>query len=365
MVKLLQTLNPADKKILVRTEFDVPIEKGVVTDTSRIEDAVPTIKYLLSHWAKVILISHAGRPEGVDKALSLKPVIAPLEKLIGIKVNFIDAVLGREVEKAVTSLKRGEVLLLENLRFEKGEATKDETFAKTLSSYGDYYVNEAFGVSHRDHASLSLLPTLLPSYPGLRLNQEFENLSKAVSDIDRPFIFIFGGKKADTKLKLLPQIASKVDQVLLGGTMFLQDFGKIENVVVPVDVVLGKQAGTIWEQKVVDYPTVVPDGWEIYDIGPRTIKDFGNIIREAKTVGWNGPVGWYEQKEFEEGTKEIAQHLAIADAFTIVGGGDTDAALKQFKLSEKMGFVSSGGGAMLEFIAGNQLPGLKALGYYS
>lgn len=365
MVNLLPRLKPHSQKILVRCEFDVPIANGQITDISRIKDAIPSLKFLSRGLGKVIILSHMGRPEGIDKSLSLKPCAAVLVELLNSKVRFVDDIVGKEAHRAVEELEDGEILLLQNLRFESGEEGKNLGFAKKLSSLGDFYVNESFSVCHRDHASISLLPTLLPSYAGLHLNSEVANLNKAVRGIDRPFIFIFGGKKADTKLKLLPEIAKIADWVLLGGTMFLENFKHLNNVIVPDDVVIGKKIGYTWEKKVIDWRGEEPgDDWAVYDIGPKTIKKFGQLIAGAQTVAWNGPVGWDEEKAFAEGTKEIAQMLAISKGFTVAGGGDTVAALDKFKLTEKLNFVSSGGGAMLEFIAGRELPGLKALGYY-
>lgn len=341
----LNTLNKIfleGKYVIVRGDLDVPIQDGAVSDPARLEAMRETLDYLVLRGAKVILIGHLGRPEGkVVQELRLNPVSSYLG-FKGYKVTKFDSTLGAEVFSAVKEMKNGEIIIPENLRFDAREEANDATFTKDLASLGEYYVNESFSTSHRNHASIVGLPKLLKSYSGLRLDRELENLKKITENPEKPLVAIFGGVKLDTKLPVISRFLSIADYILLGGRLGLSYEGDNNyKVLVPVDY-----AG------------------DMEDIGPETIKMFVNVIKIAKTVIWNGPVGKSEHKSFIEGTKAIAETIVDSGAYSLVGGGDTVAALDKLKLRDKMGFVSMGGGAMLEFIAGNTLPGLTALGFY-
>lgn len=322
-----------EKKVLLRADLDVPIEKGKVREDHRLKALLPTLNYLLREKAEVLIIGHLGRPEGKkDPSLSLKPVAARLEKLIGQKIAFF------EHYSLITN--HYPLSMLENLRFWKGEEENDPAFAKKLAALGDLYVNEAFAASHRA-ASIVQLPKFLPAYAGFRLEEEVRELGSVLKELERPLVFVLGGAKTETKKPLVPALAKIADKVLLGGLlMFERELEGIPNVV------------------------FAPDSVDASDIGPNSIKLFASIIRDAKTVVWNGPLGIWEDNRFKLGTRAIAEELAILPGRTVVGGGDTIAALSAFGLLSKMGYVSLGGGAMLEFLAGERLPGLVALGYY-
>ncbi|OGC54693.1 hypothetical protein A2797_02305 [candidate division WWE3 bacterium RIFCSPHIGHO2_01_FULL_48_15] len=345
-MRLIREADLNGKKVLVRADLDVPIEKGIVGEDYRLKALLPTLKYLLENGASVLIIGHLGRPEGKpDPALSLEPVAKRLSELLGQKIKFSpDYSLitnhNREIARFGVTKPSYSLAMLENLRFWPGEEANDLDFAKKLSALGDIYVNEAFA-SHRAHASIVLVPKLLPSYAGLRLEQEILHLSGVIENPARPLVFILGGAKTEIKKPLIADFAKIADRVLLGGLlMFDKELEKIPNVVFPVDSADGS------------------------DIGPETIKLFASITKEAKTVVWNGPLGIWEDNRFELGTRAIAEELALLPGKTIVGGGDTIAAISAFGLLDKMSYVSLGGGAMLEFLAGKKLPALAALGYY-
>lgn len=321
------------KRVIVRADFDVPIENGQIKETLRIEKSLPTIKSLLENGASLFIISHLGRPEGKDESLSLRLVLPTLEKLLGEKIDFQE-----RLEDKVD----GKIVLLENLRYWEGEEGNDLNFAKQLADFGEVYVDECFSVAHRNHASVALLPTLLPSFAGLELFKEVTELGKIYKNPERPLLAIIGGAKIETKMPAINNMAKVADKVLVGGKlMFEIDKNSLaSNVIVAIDDV---------DQK---------------DIGEETLKLFGREISAAKMIVWNGPMGLFEEEKYELGTRELAKLIAKSSAYSIVGGGDTVAALDKEKILDQIDFVSVGGGAMLEFLEGKKLPALLALGYY-
>jgi phosphoglycerate kinase len=335
MLKTLKEIEVSGKRVLLRADLDVPIENGKVGEDYRLRALSPTLNYLLENKAEITILGHLGRPNGKeDSTLSLKPVAARLSELSGRNIDFLPQ-LPPNPSGLIPKL-----LMLENLRFWPGEEENDPAFAKQLAGLGDLYVNDSFAASHRAHASIVGVPQHLPACAGLRLAEEVKELGGVLGDPERPLVFILGGAKTETKAPLVPNFAEVADSVLLGGLlMFDQSLRKITHTVFPVDAV------------------------ETFDIGPETEKKFTEIIKNAKTVVWNGPMGKWEEKQYESGTRRVAEALAELPAKTIVGGGDTIAALSAFGLLEKMKYVSMGGGAMLEFLAGKKLPGLVALGY--
>ena len=332
-MKILKEAELSGKRVLLRGDLDVPIKDGEVGEDYRIKALVPTLNYLLENRAQVLIIGHAGRPEGkLNPALSLKPIADWFSKELGEKVGFFEDLRIGESENRAS--------VLENLRFWEGEEENDPKFAQELAELGDLYVNDSFAASHRAHASIAGVPQHLPAYAGLRLAEEVKELGGVLENPERPLVFILGGAKTETKAPLVSNFAEVADSVLLGGLlMFDQSLRKITRAVFPVDAV------------------------ETFDIGPETEKKFTEIVKNAKTVVWNGPMGKWEDDKYAAGTRAVAKSLAEHPGKTIVGGGDTIAPLSAFGLLEKMGYVSMGGGAMLEFLAGKELPGLKALGY--
>jgi len=335
MLKILKEAEVAGNRVILRADLDVPLEDGKVGEDYRLKALLPTLSYLLERNAEIIIIGHLGRPDGKENPdFSLKPVSTRLSELLGKSIDFFPQ---------ITPNPSGlipKLAMLDNLRFWEGEESNDPDFAKKLSSLGDIYVNDAFAASHRAHASIAGIPELLPSYAGLRLEEEISHLSGVIENPERPLVFILGGAKTETKAPLVSAFAKVADQVLIGGLlMFDHSLEKISRTVFPVDAV------------------------ETFDVGPESVKKFTQIIKDAKTVVWNGPMGKWEDNRYELGTRAIAEVLAESPAKTIVGGGDTIAALSAFGLLEKMKYVSMGGGAMLEFLAGKKLPGLSALGY--
>jgi len=331
MLKLLKNTDIAGKRIVLRADLDVPLEDGTVGEDYRLKALLPTLKLLIKEGAKVLVIGHAGRPEGKPApALSLKPVADWFSAELKRKIDFIP-----DYELRITNY---DVALLENLRFWPGEEKNDPALAKKLAVLGEIYVNDAFAASHRAHASIVGIPNYLPAYAGLRLEEEVKELGGVLANPPRPLVFVLGGAKTETKAPLVPAFAKVADQILLGGLlMFDQSLEKVPRVVFPVDAV------------------------GIFDIGPKSLKKFIKILKGAKTVVWNGPLGKWEDSRYAAGTRVIAKELAASSAKTIVGGGDTIAALSAFGLLGKMKYVSMGGGAMLEFLAGKKLPGLKVL----
>ncbi|NIT03740.1 phosphoglycerate kinase [Candidatus Saccharibacteria bacterium] len=344
MVKTIKGVKPKGKRVVLRADLDVPLRQAQVKlevgEDYRLKAFLPTLKLLLNGGAKVLITGHLGRPEGkVDPELSLKPVADWFSSKLGREVKFLSnySLLSSNYSLA----------MLENLRFWPGEeknpsSSSGQAFAKKLASLGDIYVNEAFAASHRPHASISALPKLLPSFAGLRLGEEVAHLSGVVKNPERPLVFILGGAKTETKAPLVAAFAKVADKVLLGGLlMFRQDLEGVEGVVFPTDAV------------------------DAYDIGPKSIKLFLSEAKKAKTLVWNGPLGKWEDKRYEFATRALAEALAAHPGKTVIGGGDTIAALSAFDLLGEMDYVSLGGGAMLEFLAGKKLPGLEALGYYA
>lgn len=359
------------KKILVRVDFNLPIEHGIVLDDFRIKKTLPTIEFLTKNGAKVILISHLGK--GGD---SLSPVALVLKKLI--PVNFIPEIIGLKTKEAIDNMKNGDVVLLENLRNNEGEKKCDNIFAETLASYADLYVNESFPVNHREDASLVLLPKLLPSFAGLQLQQEVKYLSETFENPEHPFLFILGGAKFSTKVPLIKKFLDLADNVFIGGALandFLKakgfEIGKsltdepteevqkiLENpkLIIPEDVVVLSEENRLLTKKVEE----IKSDDLILDIGEQTINKLMPYIRDAKMILWNGPLGKYEEGG-EKGTKNILKLVADSQGKSIIGGGDTVALVSQMDLEKNFSFVSTGGGATLEFLSKGTLPGIKAL----
>ncbi len=326
------------KKVLVRCDLDAPLSGGAVADDFRLRACLPTLEYLVNGGAKVIICGHLGRPGGEAVAeLRLDPVAEILSARLGA-VYKADEVVGSVVSDVAGNMAGGDILLLENLRFHPGEESNDPQFAEELSSLADLYINEAFAVCHREHASVVGVPQHLPTYAGLRLQEEVEKLTAVRDDPRRPLVFIIGGAKAETKAPLVRKLAAYADKVLLGGRlMFETSLESVSNIVFPVDA---KDTG---------------------DIGPKSAEIFKRALSGAGLVVWNGPLGKWEEEQYAGGTRQVAQYLVASEASVIVGGGDTLAALAAFGFRDKMGFVSTGGGAMLAFLAGEPLPGLEAL----
>ncbi|MDK2820438.1 MAG: phosphoglycerate kinase [Clostridia bacterium] len=390
MAKLtLKDLDVNNKKVLVRVDFNVPLKDGEVTDNTRIRAALPTIQYLVEHNAKVILMSHLGRPKGqVKEELRLDPVAKELEALLGRKVQKVNDCIGAEVEEAVANLKTGEVLLLENLRFHPEEEKNDPDFAKKLASLADIYVNDAFGTAHRAHASTEGVAHFLPAAAGFLLQKEIETLGKALSNPERPFVAIIGGAKVSDKISVIKNLLTKVDTLIIGGGMantFLRakgyDMGKslVEEDQIPLakeligavgergvdlnlpqDLVVAQEFKDDAPNQVVTV-NAVPDGWMALDIGPETARSFANAIKGARTVVWNGPMGVFEMDTFARGTEAVAKAVAAVEGMSIVGGGDSVAAIEKAGVADQIGHISTGGGASLEFLEGKELPGIVAL----
>jgi len=384
--KTVRDIAVKGKRVLVRVDFNVPLENGEVADDTRIRAVLPTIQYLLEQGSAVILMSHLGRPEGqVQDDLRLDPVGRRLSELLGQEVAKVDDCVGPEVERATKSLQPGQVLLLENLRFHPEEEENDQGFARQLASLADVYVNDAFGAAHRAHASTTGVTEYLPSVAGLLMERELQMLGEALANPTRPFVAVLGGAKVSGKIGVIRSLLSKVDLLLVGGGMantFLKaqglEVGKslVDNdslavardmleqagkrLVLPVDMVVADAFADDANVQTVGVDQV-PAGWRILDIGPRTVSLFEKKLSTAGTVVWNGPMGVFEFPRFAAGTRALAESLARSQATTIVGGGDSAAAVRQAGLEDKMTFVSTGGGASLMFLEGNSLPGVEAL----
>ncbi|MDD5084871.1 MAG: phosphoglycerate kinase [Candidatus Omnitrophica bacterium] len=387
-----QTIKDVDikgKRLLIRADFNVPLDKnGEITDDTRIVETLPTIRYAIKQGAKIILMSHLGRPKGgPDPAFSLKPVAAYLTKALNKNVELLPDCVGDAVKNRVSSLKEGDVILLENLRFHKEEEKNDPAFAKRLAEYGEIYVDDAFGAAHRAHASTEGVTHYLPSVAGLLLEKEITYFEKALESPDHPFVAILGGAKVADKIKVIENLLKKVDALLIGGGMaytFLKVQGhsigaskldeegqdiarnilklaqsKGVKLLLPVDHVIGNKFAEDAESRTVGMD--IPDGWMGLDIGPKTVKAFEGALKTAKMIIWNGPLGVFEFEKFASGSKAIAKFIASLSATTIIGGGDTASAIRQFGLSDKMSHISTGGGASLEFLEGKVLPGVAAL----
>ena len=389
--KTVRDIDVTGKKVLVRCDFNVPLDKetGEITDNRRIRAAIPTIEYLINHSAKVILCSHLGRPKGeFNLKYSLKPVAEELSKLLGKEVKLAKDVIGEDAEKLTSEIKEGEVVLLENVRFHKEEEENDPEFAKKLASFAEIYVNDAFGTAHRAHASTAGVADYLPAVSGFLIEKELEFLGNALDNPERPFVAILGGAKVSDKIGVIENLLDKVDTLIIGGGMaytFYKAQGhsigtsiceedKIDlandilnkakeknvKILLPIDNHVSAEYSNEAEDKYVE-SAEIPEGFMGLDIGPKTIELFKNAIKNAKTVVWNGPLGVTEFSKFEEGTKAIAEALAETEAVTVIGGGDSAAAVEKFGLADKMTHISTGGGASLEFLEGKVLPGIACL----
>lgn len=389
--KNLKDFDYSGKKVLVRCDFNVPIKNGEITNDKRIKESLPTIKHLIDQNAKVILMSHLGRPKGKpNKEFSLEPVAKRLEELLDKKVLFLDddKVVSEETKSKVEELKDGEVALLQNTRYVEGEEKNDEAFSKELSSLGQYYVNDAFGTSHRAHASNVGLASNLPSAVGFLVEKEIDIMGKAIEDPERPFVAILGGAKVSDKIGVIENLLELVDKIVIVGAMantFLKAEGKevgkslVEddkldlakelinsakekniNLILPVDVVVADDIEAVDSSEVVNVDSIPNDKMAV-DIGEKTIEIIGKELEDAKTVVWNGPAGVFEVEKFSNGTFEIAKILSELDATTIIGGGDSASAIEKAGLSDKITHVSTGGGASLELLEGKELPGIKCI----
>ncbi len=387
----VRDIEVAGKRVLVRVDFNVPVDikTGAITDDSRIRASLPTIKYLLDHKASVILMSHFGRPKGkIVNEMRLAPVAQRLSQILGHPVNTTADCIGPEVEKSVKDLKPGDVMLLENLRFHDEEEAGDAAFAKALASLGEIYVNDAFGTSHRAHASISGIAQYLPAVAGLLLEKEINTLGGLIEDPAHPFTSLFGGAKVSDKIAVLKNIMNKVDCLLIGGGMAatflkaksievgaslietetvamaseLMQEAEQNNVrlLLPVDVLVADELNSESQSKVVSVDAIPPAG-KIADIGPKTIEMFSKELKRSRTVFWNGPMGVYEIAQFGGGTQALARLMPELNATTLVGGGSTAEIVDALGLADKVTFVSTGGGASLEFLGGDELPGVAAL----
>jgi len=388
VLNTIRDANFNDKKVVIRVDFNVPIKDGVVTDDTRINAALPTIKYLLEQGATLIVMSHRGRPKGQkNPEFSMAPIAKRFSELLGKEVKLAPDVIGSEVEALVNSLEKGDVLLLENCRFYNEETADDLDFAKKLASFGDVYVNDAFGTAHRAHASTEGISHFLPSYAGFLIEKEVKYMAPLLSDPQKPFVAIIGGSKVSSKITVLESLVKTCDTIVIGGGMaytFLKVQGKkigkslleedyIETaksflakaeekgvkVILPVDHICGATFSE--DAKAVLVENGIDDELIGMDIGPKTIDLIVSEIKTAKSVVWNGPMGVFEFDAFSKGTLEVAKALADCDAITVVGGGDSVAAINKFNLASKISHVSTGGGASLEFLEGKTLPGIVAL----
>ena len=391
MKKTIKDIDVKGKRVVVRCDFNVPMQDGAITDDNRIVAALPTIKYLVENGAKIVLMSHMGRPKGEPKMeFTLAPVAKRLEELLGQPVKFISCpeVVNDEVKEAVATLADGEVMLLENVRFRKEETDNDAGFAKELASLGEIFVQEAFGTAHRAHASTAGIADYLPAVSGFLIEKEVKFLGSAVENPERPFVAIMGGAKVGDKIPVIENLLQKVDTLIIGGGMAYTFFKSIgleigksildaDNIelagkllekaeamgvkmLIPVDTVCAADFDNDAETLICDRDAI-PADMEGLDIGPKTVELYKEALKDAKTIVWNGPMGVFEMPNFAKGTKAIAEILAESDAITIIGGGDSAAAAEQFGLADKMTHISTGGGASLEFLEGKVLPGIAVI----
>jgi phosphoglycerate kinase len=386
MKKTLRDLEVQGKRVLVRVDFNVPMQDGQITDDRRIRESLPTIQYLLERGAKVILMSHLGRPKGKpDPQYSLRPVAERLSELLGRPVRFLEDCVGEAVEQAVQAMAPGEVVLLENLRFHPEEEANDDGFARALARLGDLYVNDAFGSAHRAHASTEGIAHYLPAVAGFLMEKELRYLGSVLTQPERPFVAILGGAKVHDKIGVIQNLLPKVDRLLIGGGMaftflkaqgyeigrslldsdslefarrVLQEAG--QKIVLPVDVVVAPSPEAETQAQVVPVDQIPPDQMGL-DIGPQTVARFREIVRLARTIVWNGPLGLFERAAFAEGTRGVLQAVAESGATSILGGGDTAAAAEQLGFADRITHISTGGGAALEFLEGRTLPGVAVL----
>lgn len=387
--KSIRDMDIKGKKVLIREDFNVPLDdKRQITDDTRIRESLATIKYAIDRSAKLILMSHLGRPKGeFNREFSLAPVAERLSKLLGTKVKMMGDCVGSEVKNATHGMKEKEVMLLENLRFHKEEEKNDENFAKELASLGDVFINDAFGTCHRAHASTAGINKYLPSAAGFLVQKEIEYFDKLLKNPNKPFALILGGAKVSDKIAVIENMLPKIDFLLIGGAMaytFLKSrlkgvgnskleedkisvaediFDKARennvSIILPEDHVVAQEISDKAKTKIeIEH---ISDGWIGLDIGPRTIKKFMSVLKDSRTICWNGPVGYFELRPFKKGTTEIARFISKLKATTVIGGGDTAAAINALGLGSKMSHISTGGGASLEYLEGKELPGIAAL----
>ncbi|MBB1149232.1 MULTISPECIES: phosphoglycerate kinase [unclassified Myroides] len=394
-MKTIDTVNFNDKKVLIRVDFNVPLNDAFeVTDTNRIEAAKPTIEKVIKSGGVAILVSHLGRPKGEkNQAYSLRHIAAKVQEVLGTKVTFVDDCIGDTAKQAVANSKAGDVLLLENLRFYAEEEKGEEQFAAALASLADFYINDAFGTAHRAHASTTIVAKFFPNDKcfGYLLAKEIESINKVLHSTDKPVTAILGGSKVSSKITIIENILDKVDHMIIGGGMaftFVKALGgaigdsiceddKIElalrileqakeknvEIHLPIDVVAANAFSADAQTQIVDVKAI-PVGWQGLDVGPETLGSLKKVILDSKIILWNGPLGVFEMEKFANGTIELGNFIAEATTkgtFSLVGGGDSVAAVKQFGLAPKMSYVSTGGGAMLEMLEGQILPGIKAI----
>lgn len=391
MKKTVKDINVQGKRVIVRCDFNVPMKEGVITDDIRIVSALPTIRYLVEQGAKVILMSHMGRPDGEpNMKYTLKPVADRLTELLGQEVLFVSSpvVVDEDVKAAAAGLAEGSVMLLENVRFRKEETKNGADFAKELASLADIFVNDAFGTAHRAHSSTAGIADYLPAVSGFLIEKEVEFLGNAVENPKRPFVAIMGGAKVGDKIPVIENLLKKVDTLIIGGGMSytfykaegleigtsILDKNSLEiapqlmkkaeeagvKMLLPIDVVVADEFNNDAKSTIVD-KTEIPSDMMGLDIGPKTVELYKTAIADAETIVWNGPMGVFEMENFAKGTRAIAEALAESKAVTVIGGGDSAAAVEQFGLADKMTHISTGGGASLEFLEGKVLPGIAVL----
>lgn len=393
-MKTLNDFNFKDKKAIIRVDFNVPLDDNFnVTDATRIEAAKPTIDKILADGGSVILMSHLGRPKGAEDKYSLRHILAKASEILGVPVQFATDCIGAPATSAAAALQAGQVLLLENLRFYKEEEAGDVDFAKKLADLGDIYVNDAFGTAHRAHASTTIIAQFFPTSKcfGMLLAKEIESLNKVLKNSEKPVTAVLGGSKVSSKITVIENILDKVDHMIIGGGMtftFVKALGgaigdsiceddKLElaleilrlakekgvQIHIPVDVVAADDFSNTANTQIIDV-RAIPDGWQGLDAGPKSLENFKKVILESKTILWNGPLGVFEMPNFAKGTIVLGDYIAEATtngAFSLVGGGDSVAAVKQFGFEHKVSYVSTGGGAMLEMLEGRSLPGIAAI----
>jgi phosphoglycerate kinase len=388
-LRTVDAAEPDERRVLVRDDFNVPLDDGRVTDDLRVRASLPTLRHLLERRARVICCSHLGRPKGKrDAKYSLEPVAGVLGDLLGLEVAFVDDVVGDRAARAAQQVEPGQVLLLQNLRFEPGEEANDPDFADRLASLAELYVDDAFGAAHRAHASVVGVAERLPAYAGYLLASEVKELSRLLEEPERPFVAVLGGSKVSDKLAVLSNLLGNVDTLVIGGGMcftFLAAQGhevgdslfeaeqvdavrdllaraerEGKRILLPTDVVVADEFAEAAEHRIVPAGGI-ERGWRGLDIGPDSAKAFAGVVRDARTVFWNGPMGVFEWSAFEAGTRAVAEAVATTDAYTVVGGGDSAAALAKFGLDDKVDHLSTGGGASLELLEGKDLPGVSVL----
>jgi len=393
-MKTLKDINFNNKKALVRVDFNVPVENNKVTDNTRIKAALPTINKILKDGGSVVLMSHRGRPKGKDEKLSMRVIVPEVERVLRKEVKFVDDVIGDKVAEAIKNLKPGEIILLENLRFYPEETKGDENFAKELAKNGEIYVNDAFGTAHRAHASTAIIARYFDKNHkalGKLMEQEVKSINKALNEGEKPVTAIIGGAKVSSKIDVIKNLLNKVDNLIIVGGMaytFLKAFGnkignsiveddKIDvardimkeakkkgvNLILPMDFVIADAFSPDAETKVV-FADNIPDGWQGLDIGPKTLEKISKVIEDSKTIIWNGPAGVFEFEKFAKGTEGIGKAIGKATekgAYSLVGGGDSVAAVQKLGLENKISYISTGGGVLLDMLAGKKLPALEAL----